>query len=128
VQPGQLEAILVIPQDELDFVAAGQQVEILLSHLKGEKLAGQIDRIATEELKAASPRLSIRGGGQLATRETADGHEQPLSVVYQASVPVDDPTGRLIVGGTGQAKIHAGWQPLGQRLWRTLCRTFRFEM
>ena len=127
-QPGQLEAMLVIPQEEMDFVAAGQEVEILLSQLPGEKLTGRIDRIATEELKAASPRLSARSGGQLATRTTAGGYEQPLSVVYQASVPLADPTERLIVGGTGQAKIHAGWQPLGQRLWRSLCRTFRFEM
>jgi multidrug efflux pump subunit AcrA (membrane-fusion protein) len=127
-QPGQLEAILAIPQEEMDFVAAGQPVEILLAQLPGEKLTGRIDHIASEELKAASPRLSTRGGGQLATRTTAEGYEKPLSVVYQASVPLTDEANRLVMGGTGQAKIRAGWQPLGQRLWRSLCRTFRFEL
>jgi putative peptide zinc metalloprotease protein len=127
-QPGQLEAILAVPQEEMDFVSAGQDVEILLKQLPGEKLTGRIDHIASEELKATSPRLSLRGGGQLATRTTAEGYEKPLTVLYQASVPLEDEANRLLVGGTGQAKIHAGWQPVGQRLWRSLCRTFRFEM
>jgi putative peptide zinc metalloprotease protein len=127
-QPGQLEAILIVPQEEMDFVREGQRVELLLDQLPGEKLAGSIDHVATDELKAASDRLSTRGGGQLATRTTADGIEKPLGVVYQASVPIDDASGRLLLGGTGQAKIHAGWQPLASRLWRSACRTFRFEM
>ncbi|MCE9527842.1 MAG: hypothetical protein K8R36_17505, partial [Planctomycetales bacterium] len=31
-------------------------------------------------------------------------------------------------GSTGHAKIHAGYQPLYRRLWRTACRTFHFQM
>jgi hypothetical protein len=127
-QPGQLEAILAVPQEEMDFVREGQHVELLLNPRPGEKLAGQIDHIAAEELKAASDRLSTRGGGILATQTTAEGYEKPLGVVYQASVPLDDPEGRLMVGVTGVAKIHAGWQTLAARLWRSACRTFRFEM
>ena len=69
-----------------------------------------------------------RAGGALATRTTAEGVEKPLTVVYQASVPLDDPDLRIALGGTGQAKIHAGWQTLASRLWRVACRTFRFEL
>ena len=127
-QPGQLEAILAVPQEEMDFIREGQHVELLLNQWPGEKLSGQIDHIAAEELKAASDRLSTRGGGILATQTTAEGFEKPLGVVYQASVPLDDPGGRIVVGGTGVAKVHAGWQTLATRLWRSACRTFRFEM
>jgi putative peptide zinc metalloprotease protein len=127
-QPGKLEAVLAVPQEEMDFVQPGQRVQIFLQQLPGDDLAGQIDHIASEELKAVPDRLASRTGGTLATRTAAGGYEQPLGVVYQASVPIDDATGTLFVGGTGIAKIHAGWQPLGQRLWRSLCRTFRFEM
>jgi putative peptide zinc metalloprotease protein len=127
-QPGQLEAILAVPQEEMDFVRAGQPVEIFLNQSPGQQLAGRIDRVATEELKVASASLSTRSGGRLATRTTAEGYEQPLGVVYQANVPIDDLPGRLVAGGAGTAKVHAGWQPLGQRLWRGLCRTFRFEL
>ena len=125
---GQLEAILAVPQEEIDFVRSGQDVEVFLAQSPGEKFAGRIDHLSAEELKVASARLSARGGGQLATRTTAEGQEKPLGVIYQASVPLDDPTGRLVSGGTGTAKIHAGWQPLAQRLWRSVCRTFRFEL
>lgn len=127
-QPGQFEAILAVPQEEIDFVAAGQRVELFLAQLPGQRLEGEIDHIATEELKAVSARLSTRGGGNLATRTSADGLEQPIGVVYQASVPLDDASSRILLGGTGHAKIHAGYEPLGARLWRSLCRTFRFEM
>jgi putative peptide zinc metalloprotease protein len=127
-QSGQLEAILAIDQEELDFVAAGQRVELLLNQLPGEKLAGQIDRIADENMQSVPARLSARAGGRLATRTGASGSEEPLSVVYQANVPLDDPACRIAIGATGLAKIHAGYQPLYQRLWRAACRTFRFEM
>jgi putative peptide zinc metalloprotease protein len=127
-QPGKLEAVLAVPQEEMDFVQPGQRVQIFLQQLPGDDLAGQIDHIASEELKAVPDRLASRTGGTLATRTAAGGYEQPLGVVYQANVPIDDASGTLLVGGTGIAKIHAGWQPLGQRLWRSVCRTFRFEM
>jgi hypothetical protein len=127
-QPGQLEAILAIDQEELDFVTAGQQVDLLLAQLPGEKLASRIDRIADENMQAVPARLSARAGGRLATRTAAGGVEQPLSVVYQANVPLEDPAFRIAIGATGLAKIHAGNQPLYQRLWRAACRTFRFQM
>jgi putative peptide zinc metalloprotease protein len=127
-QPGQLEAILAVPQEEVDCVRVGQRVQLFLNQWAGEQFAGRIEHLSAEELKVASAGLSTQGGGRLPTRTTADGLEKPLGVVYQASVPLDDPTGRLVTGGAGTAKIHAGWQPLGQRLWRSLCRTFRFEM
>ena len=127
-QPGQLEAILAIDQEELDFVANGQRVDLLLEQLPGQKLKGQIDRIADENMQAVPARLAARGGGSLETRPDSAGIEQPLSVVYQANVPLDDPSQRIAIGATGLAKIHAGYQPLYARLWRAACRTFRFEM
>jgi putative peptide zinc metalloprotease protein len=127
-QPGKLEAILAIEQEELDFVRPEQQVELLIASRPGEKLPGRIDHIAEQNMETAPARLAARAGGQLTTRTDQSGSERPLSVVYQASVPLDDPTGQIPVGGTGLARIHAGYQPLWQRLWRTACRTFHFEM
>ena len=128
-QPGKLEAILAIDQDELDFVRPGQPVDLLLASLPGQRLTGRIDHIAEENMAG---RAHAAGGPQPAAssrREPdADGIERPLSVVYQANVPLDDPAGQIVVGATGLARIHAGYQPLWQRLWRSACRTFRFEM
>jgi putative peptide zinc metalloprotease protein len=127
-QPGQLEAILAIDQDEVDFVRTGQVVDLLLDSLPGQRLSSRIDRIAEQNMQTAPTRLAVRAGGDLATRPDAEGIERPVSVVYQASAPVDDPSGEIVIGAIGLARIRAGYQPLWQRVWRTACRTFRFEM
>jgi putative peptide zinc metalloprotease protein len=127
-QPGKLEAILAIDQEELDFVRSGQVVDLLLASRPGKKWPGQIDHIAEQNMEAAPTRMAARAGGQLATRADQSGIERPLSVVYQASVPLDDSSGQIIVGATGLARVHAGAQPLWQRLWRSACRTFHFDM
>jgi hypothetical protein len=96
--------------------------------MPGEKLAGSIELISQQEMQAVPAALSLKSGGDLATRTDEQGTERPVDVTYQASVPLDDDSGRLVAGTTGHAKVHAGWQPLAARLWRGLCRTFRFEM
>jgi putative peptide zinc metalloprotease protein len=127
-QPAELEAILAIDQEELDFVRPGQAVDLLLASLPGQRLSGRIDRLAEENMQAAPQRLAERAGGSLATRTDAGGIERPVSVLYQASVPLDDAAGRIVVGATGWARVRSGYQPLWQRLWRGTCRTFRFEL
>lgn len=127
-KPGQSEAILAIAQEELEFLRLGQRVDLYPTSLPGEKLAGQIEHLSQQEMQAAPTNLSLKGGGSLATRTDEQGVERPIEVTYQASVPLVDHAGRLVAGTTGQAKIHAGYQPLATRLWRSLCRTFRFEM
>jgi hypothetical protein len=96
--------------------------------MPGQRHAGRIERIAEEKMHAAPVRLAAAGGGTLTTREGKDGALRPLAVLYQANVPLDDARGGIIVGATGVASVHAGWQPLGQRLWRAACRTFRLQM
>jgi putative peptide zinc metalloprotease protein len=127
-QPGQIEAILAIDQEELDFIRPGQRVDLLVSSLPGTRLSGQIDHIAEDRMEAAPQRLAARAGGGLDTRTDPDGRERPLSVVYQASVPLTDTAAIIPAGATGLARIHAGYQPLAKRAWRWACRTFRFEM
>lgn len=127
-EPGKFEAVLVIDEQELDFVAAGQTVDLHLLGLPGERLQGKIRHVAAQNMAAASAQLAARSGGTLATRTDREGFERPLGVVYQASVPFDEPATRIAYGATGTARVHAGYEPLGRRLWRSACRTFRFEM
>ena len=121
-QPGKLEAILAVEQEELDFVRPGQAVDLLLASHPGLRLPGRIDHIAAQNMDAAPMRLAARAGGQLATRADQSGVERPLSVIYQANVSLDDPEGQIFAGATGLARIHAGYQPLCQRLWRAAIR------
>jgi putative peptide zinc metalloprotease protein len=127
-EPGKLEAVLAIDQEDLDFVAAGQRVDLFVRSLPGERLGGEILHVAEQNMDAASARLTARGGGQLATRTDGEGLERPLSVMYQASVPLEDREGRIVFGATGMARIHTGYEALWRRVWRAGFRTFHFEM
>jgi len=127
-QPGELEAILAINQDELEFVRPDQPVDLFLSTEPGSKRTSSIEHISQQEMQAAPRNLTLKSGGDMATRTDETGIERPVDVTYQASAPLSDSTGLLLPGATGHAKIHAGYQPLYRRLWRTACRTFHFQM
>jgi len=127
--PTQMEAILVIDQADIDFVAVGQEVEIKLDELPHDTFTGKIDKIAEEEMKFSPRRLSAKAGGELPTEtDRQSGVERPMSTSYQASVHLPDPDGLLRIGLLGSAKVHVRPQTLGQRAWRFLTRTFNFKL
>ena len=61
-------------------------------------------------------------------RLDSNGREIPDSTCYLLSVPLDIHSETVLDGATGQARIRTGTQSMGQRLWRVLCQTFRFEL
>jgi putative peptide zinc metalloprotease protein len=127
--PTKMEAILVIPQADIDFVAVDQKVDIKLDELPHDTLRSQIAEIAQMDLRIASQRMSNRTGGPLATKtDTKTGIERPLEASFQARVPIDDQEQLLRVGLRGQAKVHAKWMALGPRLWLWVTHTFNFRM
>ena len=127
--PQQMEAILVIDQADIEFVAADQRVDLKLQELPHNTLQGKISEVANIDLKITPQRLSSKAGGDLVTMTDPDsGIERPMSTSYQARVPLDDPEGLLRIGLRGQGKIFAAKQSLGQRLWRLAVHTFNFRM
>ena len=70
---------------------------------------------------------SMAGGG-LAVYQDAAGVERPMNATYQATVSFDDEKGVVGIGYRGKARVRAGSQTLGARLWRYLTRTFHFYM
>jgi putative peptide zinc metalloprotease protein len=54
--------------------------------------------------------------------------ERPINTLYQAEAPIVDSAGVVRPGMRGRAKIHAGYQTMGQRFWRFLTRTFNFKL
>ena len=127
--PVEMEALLVIDQDDIDFVAADQNVEIKLDELPHDTFTGTIDKISEEEMEFSPKRLTAKAGGELSTKtDPESGVERPMSTSYQASVPLPDPNRLLRIGLRGSAKIHVRPQTLGQRAWRLLARTFNFKL
>jgi len=123
--PSRLDAVLIIDQADRKFVRIGQRVRIRLDEVPGEILEGTITEIAKNDLKVVPRELD---GGDLATRTDRHGVSRPLETSYQARVELDAHAHRLLTGARGRAKILVDAQPLGQRLYRYLKRTFNFEL
>jgi putative peptide zinc metalloprotease protein len=126
--PGEFEGLIVIEEDSLEFVHAGQSVEVFLDGIPGRMLSGKIERISPSEQKTMPKSLSSKQGGQVETITDEFGREQPRHTLYEAQVLLDNSDGQFVAGMTGRAKIHTGTQSLGKRMWRMACQTFRFEL
>jgi len=123
--PLRLEAVLVIDQSQIVFIAEGQQVEIKLDEYPGEVWSGRIGEIAEVDLKVIPRQLAAEAGGELAGAADDTGAARPASTSYQARVSLDNADQRLLPGFRGRAKIRVGSRTLGQAIWRYLSQTFR---
>lgn len=126
--PRRFRAILAIDQGDLEFLHAGQAVDVVLEPLPRRKFRSRIEQVSQLDMQVSPQSLSSKAGGELLTRQDSGGLERPLSTTYQASASLTDEEGLLFVGATGQARIHAGSQTIARRMWRYLCRNFRFDV
>lgn len=124
--PTKFEAIMAIDQADNEFVEVGQPVEIKLDALAWRVFEGQVDEKSVRPMEQAPRALGNQAGGGLATKTDAAGREIPLDATYQARVGIDDPDGVIGIGYRGRGRVRAGWQTLGNRIWRYLARTFHF--
>lgn len=124
----RLEAVLAIDQADIEFIQPNQRVRIWSRQLPGHCFEASTAQISPTKMRSAPRQLSTRAGGDLQTTPNRDGQEQPLNATYQVTVPFDHEGTKILSGATGVAKVRVGTQTLGQRLWRILCQTFRFEL
>ncbi len=125
--PAKWDAFLVIEQEDIPFVRENQAVAIKLDELPYKTFHSTISEIGPE-MKETPRAISSKTGGEVMSKADESGRERPINKSYQARVPIDDADGRLVQGLRGTAKIYADWQPLGQRVWRYLMRTFNFKL
>jgi len=126
--PRDLEAVIAIDQSDIPFVQIGQEVELFLSQLPGQRFVSTIRDISKERMEYSPHRLSGKAGGDMATKTDASGMERPINTSYPASAPIQDEEAIILVGTTGTAKIDAGYQTIARRLWRYLSKTFNFDL
>ncbi|HEV7221080.1 MAG TPA: hemolysin D, partial [Pirellulales bacterium] len=126
--PRKMEALLVVDQEDIEYLKLDQSVDIKLDELPGETLHGRIAEIAAEPLTVSPRSLSNKAGGELATKTDEGGVERPLNTSYQVRVPIDDPEGLLRISLRGRGRVHAVAQTLGHRLWRYVTQTFNFRL
>lgn len=124
--PARLEALLVIDQADVEFVAPGQVVQVQLDQAPGAILNGKIVELAEIDLQITPPELLA--GGDLATRSDERGLARPASTSYQARVAFDEAAQPMLVGESGRARIAAAPLSLGRRLLRAVGQTFGLEL
>jgi putative peptide zinc metalloprotease protein len=125
--PARYDAMVVFDQADIEWVRSGQRVRVKLDELPHTTLDGAIEEVSRSDLRVTPKPLSNKSGGELATRTDAAGVERPMSVSYQARVPLDGADAEdLRRGLRGRAKIDVGWSSLGSRAWRSFCQTFYF--
>ena len=127
--PCAMEAILVIEQADMAFVAQEQSVDMKLDELPAETFKGRISEVAKADMKTLPQHLSHRGGSDVESKvDPQTGQEHPLTALFQARVPLTVEEGILRIGLRGHAKIYTAWQPATTQLWYWFIHTFNFKM
>lgn len=123
-----LEAILTIDQSDIEFVQRQQAVELFPDSLPGTVISAETATISPIKMKSVPKSLSSRFGGDLITTQNEDGVDVPHSATFQVSVPFKYSDRSICDGCTGIAKVQVGSQTIGQRVWRLIRKTFRFDL
>jgi putative peptide zinc metalloprotease protein len=126
--PKNVEAVLAIDQGDIEFVHPGQSIEIFVKQLPGQRLRTQLDQVSRLDMKITPKGLSSKNGGDVITQTDASGQERPMTTTYQANAAIQSDANELLIGVTGQAKIHTGYQTVAARVWRYICQTFDFSV
>ena len=127
-EPEKFEAVMVVDQSEVEFIAKGQQVDLKLDSFPWQTFTGTVAELAETHIETSSERLSVKAGGQVPTETTEEGREQPISTSYEAMMSLDDTEAVLTPGMRGTARIKVGSRTVGQWLLRLLWQTFNFRM
>ena len=124
--PLSVEGVLVIDQNEIEFVRVDERVQFAFDELPGVFLEGTIVEVAETDLRVAP--AEIASTGQLPATLDAQGVARPRSTSYQARVQLDPHDERVLIGAAGRGKIQLEPRSLAWRLHRYLSRTFRLDL
>lgn len=127
-EPRQFEAVMVIDQSEVEFVAKGQPVDLKLDAFSWRTFTGTVAEMAETHIENGSERLSVKAGGQVPTETDPSGREVPISTSYEALMMLEDPDAIFTPGMRGTARVEVGSRTVGQWLLRLLWQTFNFRM
>ncbi len=119
-----LEAVLAIDQDQMEFLRPGQRVEAVLNQFPGRSFHTEIKEVSEHDAQSAPGSLTGRHRRDNARQNDAAGGTRSLQPTYRASCTIDDEDGRILIGARGRARVFAGYQTLAQRLHRYVARTF----
>jgi len=123
-----MKAVLVVDQGDVKFLRSGQQVQLILSQYRDQRINGVITEISRDELTRLPRELSKTNGGPVAALPLPDGTERPLLKSYEATVPLDSVRDvKFLPGMYGFAKVRVGNATLATRIWRQIQTVLNFR-
>ena len=103
-------------------------VELLVNQVPCETFESEIKLVTPNEMRDTPRALSSKHGGDIVTTTDRTGMEIPTSTKFLVKVDLKNKNELIVPGSTGVAKIRAGSQTVGRRIWRLASRTFQFEL
>ena len=126
--PRKMEAVLAVDQADVEFIKKEQPVELLVNQVPCEIFHSEIKLVTPNEMQDTPRALSSKHGGDIVTETARSGREVPTSTKFLVKVNLENEEQLVVPGSTGVAKIRAGSQTVGRRIWRLASRTFQFEL
>lgn len=121
--PDQLQARLIVDQEDVEFVQPGQSVRILLDEYPSTIFKGRIQQIAEIDMEDLHPNLIHRE--EITTELDPAGKRQLSNTSYLVRVTLDAPPEQPLIHSSGQAKIAVAPESLGKKAYRQLRKTIR---
>ncbi|MCY2965874.1 MAG: hypothetical protein NT069_19970, partial [Planctomycetota bacterium] len=119
--PQSREARLLVDPNQIEFIARGDTVEVLLDQCPWSPLHGTIHDVSQVELTAIPPALARHA--DLPVRVDERGVTRPAGTVYQARVTLDPAPVQTLLRQTGRARIQTRRISLWRRGMRALGET-----
>ncbi|MBC7820463.1 MAG: hypothetical protein IAG10_26560 [Planctomycetaceae bacterium] len=121
--PARQDAVLLVDQNAVEFVRAGQSVRLRFFSAPGAVRAGRVEEVASTRSETVPRELTVTH--LAAVRQTSAG-STPAEVSYEVRVRLTDDSATALYS-PGQARIDCGTLSLASRLWRLLRHTFSAE-
>lgn len=129
IAPGDgMQALVYLDQAHRDDVAVGQPLQVKFEHLADQTYHAKVADIAREQSDIAPLMLSNKWGGTMVSVTDQEGRERLASVAYQARILLTQDAALLKPGMRGTARFLVDQRSAAQWLWRSMSRTFRFQL
>jgi len=127
--PHHIEAHLIVDQSDIDLIRLGRRAWVKIYGRAETTYMSEVSEIAKRSRDEIPPELSHVAGGEIAGKaDPKTGAVKPQTAVYEAIIPLENPSLTLQPGLRGFAKIDGGTHTFGWWLWRLINKTFNFNI
>ena len=127
--PHHIEAHMIVDQADVDLIRLGRRAWVKIYGRCETTYLSEVSEIAKRSRDEIPPELSHDAGGEIAAKaDPKTGVVKPQTAVYEAIIPIENPSLTLQPGLRGFAKIDGGTSTFGWWLYRLYFKTFNFRL